>query len=129
MYKLLIISIISIFIQNCSLNKVVHHHGVHNLDKKQSKLKINYSNKNDMVFFISVSGESKNLLNGIDFANLRNQKTASLTGSKENNQLRTKSNLSLWVDSKAYNHIENIHQILLLSLVDLIIGKTEYPPN
>jgi outer membrane protein assembly factor BamE (lipoprotein component of BamABCDE complex) len=33
---------------NCSLQKVVQHHGVHNLEKKQSELKINYSNKNDI---------------------------------------------------------------------------------
>ena len=30
---------------------------------------------------------------------------------------------------KTYNIIENVHQALLLSLVDLIIGKSEYPPN
>ena len=33
------------------------------------------------------------------------------------------------IDSKAYNFIENIHQVWLLTIVDLIIGKTEYPPN
>ena len=70
-----------------------------------------YSNKNDMVFFISVSGESKNLLNGIDFANLRNQKTAS-DRFWENNQLRTKSNLSLWVIS--HNIVESIHTIWVI---------------
>ena len=37
---------------SCSLNKVVLHHGVHNLDKKQKKLKINYSNKNDIIQLI-----------------------------------------------------------------------------
>ena len=36
----------------CSLNKVVLHHGVHNLEKKQTKLKINYSNKNDILELI-----------------------------------------------------------------------------
>ena len=39
-------------LSSCSLNKVVQHHGVHNLDKKQSKLKINYSNKNDIISII-----------------------------------------------------------------------------
>ncbi len=34
------------------MNKVVHHHGVHNLDKKQTKLKVNYTNKNDIVKLI-----------------------------------------------------------------------------
>jgi D-sedoheptulose 7-phosphate isomerase len=33
------------------------------------------------------------------------------------------------VDSKSYNFIENIHQIWLLAVVDLIIGKTEYKVN
>tara|TARA_Y100000816_G_scaffold128665_1_gene90667 strand:+ start:3182 stop:3649 length:468 start_codon:yes stop_codon:yes gene_type:complete len=45
----LIIIIISFFLTNCSLNKVVHHHGVHNLEKKQLKLKVNFSNKNDVI--------------------------------------------------------------------------------
>ena len=45
------------------------------------------------------------------------------------NPLRQLGDINLWVNSMAYNHIENVHQILLLSLVDLIIGKTEYPPN
>ena len=33
---------------NCSLNKVVKHHGVHFLDKKQEKIEILKSNKNDI---------------------------------------------------------------------------------
>ena len=51
MKKLLIIILVLIF-SNCSLNKVVQHHGVHNLDKKQTKLKINFSNKNDVIKLI-----------------------------------------------------------------------------
>ena len=41
-----------IFTTNCSLNKVVQHHGVHNLEKKQEKLKINESNKSDILSII-----------------------------------------------------------------------------
>ena len=37
---------------SCSLNKVIHHHGVHNLEKKQKSLKINYTNKNDIYKII-----------------------------------------------------------------------------
>ena len=50
--KILNIFIILLFITNCSLNKVIHHHGVHNLEKKQSKLKINQSNRNDIIKII-----------------------------------------------------------------------------
>ncbi len=44
-----ILFILLIFISNCSLNKVVKHHGVHFLEKKQDKLIINSSNKNDIL--------------------------------------------------------------------------------
>ena len=50
--KFIHIFLIFLFISNCSLNKVVHHHGVHNLEKKQAKLKINQSNKNDIIKLI-----------------------------------------------------------------------------
>ena len=38
-----------ILLSSCSLNKVVLHHGIHNLEKKQAKLKINITNKNEIV--------------------------------------------------------------------------------
>jgi hypothetical protein len=47
MKKILLLSII--FLASCSLNKVILHHGVHNLEQKQKKLKLEYSNKNDIV--------------------------------------------------------------------------------
>ena len=51
MKKIFLILLI-IITSNCSLNKVVQHHGVHNLEKKQEKLKINQSNKNDILKII-----------------------------------------------------------------------------
>ena len=51
------------------------------------------------------------------------------SGIKKNNPLSKLGNINFWVDSKAYNFIENIHQIWLLTIVDLIIGKRNYPPN
>ena len=47
MKKIILISLSFFFISNCSLNKVVKHHGVHFLEKKQVKLQVNVSNKND----------------------------------------------------------------------------------
>ena len=48
MRKILILFTI-LFISNCSLNKVVKHHGVHFLDKKQENLVLNSTNKNDIL--------------------------------------------------------------------------------
>ena len=50
MKKLLLLSLI--FLASCSLDKVIQHHGVHNLEKKQAKLKINETNKNDIINLI-----------------------------------------------------------------------------
>ncbi len=40
--------VIFFFISNCTLNKVINHHGVHNLEIKQSEFKLNVTNKNDV---------------------------------------------------------------------------------
>ena len=50
--KKLYLLILFILISNCSLKKIVQHHGVHNLEKKQAKLKVNQSNKNDIINII-----------------------------------------------------------------------------
>jgi len=50
MKKILILTLF--FLASCSLNKVIQHHGVHNLENKQTKLKINFTNKNDIIKLI-----------------------------------------------------------------------------
>ena len=57
------------------------------------------------------------------------KKIITFTGNDKNNKLNKLGDINFWIDSKAYNLVENTHQALLLSLVDLIIGKSEYPPN
>ena len=49
MYKILYIIFIFLIVSNCSLKKVVKHHGVPNLEKKQKILIVNSSNKNDII--------------------------------------------------------------------------------
>jgi len=48
MYKIFII-IVFFIITNCTLNKVVKHHGIHFLEDKQKKLSITITNKNDIL--------------------------------------------------------------------------------
>ena len=82
-----------------------------------------------MLILISVSGESKNLINAIDSANKKNLKTASLTGSKKNNTIKLKSDIALWVDSNAYNIVECIHTIWITLIIDMFVGHPEYSVN
>ena len=46
--KILFILILSIYITGCKLNKIVKHHGVHNLEAKSNKLSLNVSNINEI---------------------------------------------------------------------------------
>jgi outer membrane protein assembly factor BamE (lipoprotein component of BamABCDE complex) len=48
MFKYLIIFISIIALNNCKINPVLNHHGVHYLDKKNKKIKIEINNKNDV---------------------------------------------------------------------------------
>ena len=48
MIKILYIIFLSLIVANCSIKKVVKHHGVPYLEKKQSSLTIYKSNKNDI---------------------------------------------------------------------------------
>ena len=86
-----------------------------------------YADRKDAVILISSSGKSMNMINACKAAKRKKIKVISLTGHSKNNPLSKISNISLWVNSKAYNFIENTHQIWLLTICDLIIGKREYP--
>ena len=78
-----------------------------------------YADSSDVVIFISSSGKSKNMLNGVLSAKKKKiSKIITFSGGARNNPLSKKGHINLWVNSKIYNHIENIHQFWLLSICD-----------
>ena len=89
-----------------------------------------YSDQNDVLILISSSGKSKNMINACKAARKKNiSKIITFTGHEKNNPLSKLGDINFWIDSKAYNFVENTHQIWLLTICDLIIGKREYLPN
>jgi len=52
MIRVVYLLFVLLTITNCSLNPVINHHGVHNLDLKQSKIIIGVTNKNDLIKII-----------------------------------------------------------------------------
>ena len=86
-----------------------------------------YGDDGDVFIGISSSGSSENILNGCLAARKKKfSKIITLSGMNSENPLRNLGDINLWVNSKAYNHIENIHQFWLLAIVDMVIGKSEY---
>ncbi len=89
-----------------------------------------YADKNDVLILISSSGKSLNMINACKAAkNKKVSKVITFTGHDKNNPLSKLGDINFWIDSKAYNFVENTHQLWLLTIVDLIIGKKEYLPN
>lgn len=87
-----------------------------------------YCDNNDVVVLISSSGKSRNILNAAKWCKKSNIKLITLTGNNSSNPLKkiNKNGINFWINSKAYNHIEIAHLFILLSVVDLIIGKSVY---
>ena len=86
-----------------------------------------YGDEGDLLIAISSSGSSQNILNGVKAARQGNFKAVvTLSGFSHDNPLAKLGDINLWIDNKAYNFVENIHQVWLLAIVDLIIGSREY---
>ena len=89
-----------------------------------------YGDNKDVLILISSSGKSENMINACKAAKVKKiEKIITFTGHDENNPLSKLGDLNFWINSKAYNFVENTHQLWLLTICDLIIGKREYLPN
>ena len=89
-----------------------------------------YADDKDVLILISSSGKSPNMINACKAArNKKISKIITFTGHDNNNPLSKLGDINFWINSKAYNFVENTHQVWLLTIVDLIIGKREYSPN
>ena len=87
--------------------------------------------KKDLVILISSSGESPNIINASKWCIKEKVSLVTLTGFKKNNSLlkNNTKGINFWINSKAYNHVELCHLYILLSAVDMIIGKLVYKFN
>tara|TARA_B100000989_G_scaffold292380_1_gene268219 strand:- start:1050 stop:1616 length:567 start_codon:yes stop_codon:yes gene_type:complete len=80
-----------------------------------------YGDKGDVLISISSSGKSNNIVNACKAAKKKKFKTIiTLTGFSLNNPVMKQGDINFWVNSKIYNFIENVHQIILLSISDYL---------
>ena len=84
-----------------------------------------HADPGDLVILISSSGESDNILNAATTAEEMGLRQLVLSGFSPANRLRGYGEVSLWVDSTSYNHVENTHQVWLLAVVDYLIAGSD----
>lgn len=85
-----------------------------------------YGDRDDIAVLISSSGNSANIVNAAIKAQEFGIKVITFSAFSPDNKLRRIGYINLWVDSKAYNIVETTHQVWLLAVIDMIIGKAEY---
>ena len=115
MNKILILPIFFLIL-NCSFNKVIQNHGVHNLEKKQAKLKLNETNKNDVFNIIGPPSTKSTFDNDIYIYIERKTSSSKLTklGKKKlirNNVLVLEVDTKGILVSKKFYNIEDMKKM------------------
>jgi len=83
----------------------------------------------DCMVAISSSGRSKNILNAVAMAREIKLDVITLSAMSADNPLRTLGDVNYWVNSWSYNIVETAHQFWMMAVIDLIIGRAEYPAS
>ena len=86
-----------------------------------TKILDKHAENGDILILISSSGESQNMLNAVKFKKKNFSSICTFTGFSKKNKLNKLGHLNFHVNSNIYNYVENVHQVWLLSLVDLIV--------
>ena len=116
MKKLFTFILISLFFSACALKKVTRHHGVHFLDKKQEKLIINQTNKNDILLLLGSPSSKSTFDNDLWIYIERKTNNSSLTafGADNiviNNVLLLEINSMGLLEKKEFLNINNMNNI------------------
>ena len=116
MKNLFIFILISLFFYSCTLKKVEKHHGVHFLNKKQEKLTINKSNKNDILILLGAPSTKSTFDNDLWIYIERKTNSSSLKrfGTEKitvNNVLLLEINNMGLLEKKEFFNLDNMNEI------------------
>lgn len=79
--------------------------------------------KGDILFAISSSGKSKNILNAVAEAKRKNCFVVTLSGFSPGNPLRRMGNINFYVPSPSYGAVEIAHLAICHAIVDILYKK------
>jgi len=122
--KFLKLILILVFISNCSLNKVVKHHGVHNLEKKTAKLELLSTNSNDVIIQLGFPSTKSSFNNEI-WIYLERKTTSSQIRSLGKKKLILNNVLILEFDTKGMLTKKDFLSIEDMNNLKISKGSTE----
>ncbi|MDP2922724.1 MAG: SIS domain-containing protein [Candidatus Omnitrophota bacterium] len=94
--------------------------GYENVFKKPIEM---LAKKDDIIFAISSSGSSQNILNAVNAAKNKGCFVVTLSGFKKNNPLRNLGDINFYVPSDSYGYVELSHSIICHCISDYLIEK------
>lgn len=89
-------------------------------------MKINKISSDDLVISTSSSGNSKNIVNVLNYCKKNNITSIGLSGLNSGNKTEEIANYSLFVPSKTYGMVECIHQIFHHLILDKFMNIEEW---
>ena len=93
--------------------------GYENVFAKQIEL---HARSDDLLVAISSSGNSANILHGVNQARKSGCKVITLSGFGEDNKLRGRGDINFYVPSQEYGFVEITHLALCHAVVDFAMG-------
>ncbi|MAF79753.1 phosphoheptose isomerase [bacterium] len=81
-----------------------------------------YADEGDVLFAISSSGKSPNILNGVKAAKSIGCKTITLSGFEEGNPLSQKGDINIYTPTASYGVAESSHSVILHAILDHIVS-------
>jgi len=124
MYKILYIILISFIVSNCSLKPVIKHHGVPFLEKKQTNLIINVSNKNDIQKLLGTPSTKSKFNNDI-WIYIERKQTQSKLSNLGRMKIFKNDVLVLEIDNYGILKKKEFYNIDDMEKIDIVEGTTE----
>ena len=82
-----------------------------------------YGDPGDILFAVSSSGKSKNILNGVEAARRKSVEIVTLSGFDSENPLSKAGDINIHTPSRSYGIVENAHSAIIHYFLDYISGK------
>ncbi len=82
-----------------------------------------FADKGDILLAISSSGQSKNIINGVKAARVKECPIITLSGFMDDNPLKSMGEFNFYVPSQSYGPVEIIHESICHCILDIIVQK------
>ena len=106
------------FSDHVNLTCVSNDFGYQNVFVKQIEM---FTNKGDILFAISSSGNSENIVLAVEAARQRGCLVFTFSGFKETNRLRGLGDLNFYTPVQHFNKVESLHLLLCDCILEIIV--------